>query len=402
MRHYLFSLCLCSALATHAQTANVGVNTRTPEVTLDVLPSKPTGNTNEGIRAPQLTKTRIAAIVQPKEGTFVYAKAESASVFSSYTGSNAAVRDINERGYYFYDGTKWVKANDEWEYDGDKLRVRTYSNMNAPRTDLQNVFITDDGRVGIGTRNPDKALEVNGDVFVGSVKRTGTPKTFPYAGNLLAFEGGNNFLGQWGVTPTFSNSDLFGFYRWDISSDKSSLRLILGDNINQNNDYLSIGGLPCWQLAQWPLVDHNTSWYEYFRFTGDGQAFKSSGGNTWNNLSDVRTKEKISNYTRGLSTLMKVRPVNYQYRPGFGSKGRFVGVLAQELEQVDSTMVINTEESRNGVDHIKYVDSSNFTYMLINAVKELKHENDVRRAENETLRHRLDALEQRLKRWEEK
>ena len=112
MRHYLHFLCLGSALATQAQTANVGVNTRTPEVTLDVLPAKPTGNTNEGIRAPQLTKTRIAAIAQPKEGTFVYAKAESGSTFSTYTGSNAAVRDINDKGYYFFNGTRWVKTDD--------------------------------------------------------------------------------------------------------------------------------------------------------------------------------------------------------------------------------------------------------------------------------------------------
>ena len=64
-------------------------------------------------------------------------------------------------------------------------------------------------------------------------------------------------------------------------------------------------------------------------------------------------------------------------------------MLAQELEQVDSTMVINTDESRLGVDHIKYVDPSNFTYMLINAVKELK-------AENEQLRQRLEALERKV------
>lgn len=385
MRNTLLLLSMCCTLAAAQTTANVGVNTRTPETTLDVVPSQPTGTTNEGIRAPQLTKTRIAAIAAPKEGTLVYAKAESASVFSTYTGGNAAVSEMNEKGYYFFNGTKWLKINDEWEYDGARLRVRSYSSMTAPRTDQHNVFITDDGRVGIDTRNPDHALEVNGNISVGSVTRGSALKTYPYRGNLLAFEGGNNYPGT--TSPTFGNSDVLGFYRWDRSADKSALRLIIGDNINApDNDYLSIGSLSgCWHLSHWNTIDHNTNWVEYFRFTGDGQAYKAGGG-TWSALSDARTKEDITNYTAGLSELMRVRPVSYRYREGFGVKGKFVGVLAQELEQIDSTMVTNSQDSRGGVDNIKYVDASNFTYMLINAVKELK-------AENDQLRQRLEALE---------
>ena len=92
MFSHLFLRCSCCvflltpSLLSAQNGANVGVNTRTPEVTLDVLPSRATGNTNEGIRAPRLTKTRLAAISAPKEGTMVYVVAQTSSIFSTYSG----------------------------------------------------------------------------------------------------------------------------------------------------------------------------------------------------------------------------------------------------------------------------------------------------------------------------
>ena len=90
---------------------------------------------------------------------------------------------------------------------------------------------------------------------------------------------------------------------------------------------------------------------------------------------------------------MRVHPVNYAYKTGFGaSDGQYVGVLAQELEQVAPEMVRTTDDSKNGVDHIKYVDASNFTFMLINAVKTLKQENDELRKDLRELKALVETL----------
>ena len=391
MKRFYFLFLLLPAFGASAQT--VGVNTRTPEATLDVRAGSGT-TTNEGIRAPLLIKTRVAAIASPREGTLVYVKAESASTFTTYAGSDAKVAEITEPGYYFYNGTKWVKVNDEWEYDGDKLRVRTKADGTSPRTDEGNVFITNDGRLGIKTRHPDQALEVNGDVFVGKINYGGAQRTFPMHGNFLAFEGTDSYHGTWGSQKTYGNSNIFAFYRWDKSDDVSDLRLLLTDNVNATSKTVSfsIGGMSgLFSLGNYPSINHSTDYREYFRFENLGHARKV-GGTMWENLSDARTKTNVSDYTPGLNELLRVRPVNYSYKAGFGIPGNYVGVLAQELEQVAPEMVRTTDDSKNGVDHIKYVDASNFTFMLINAVKTLKQENDARRRENDALQKDLHEL----------
>lgn len=90
-----------------AQEGNVGINTSTPQATLEVQPTAANlaGTTNEGIIAPKLTKERIAAIATPVEGTLVYA------TDATYAGTNSVVAKIDDKGYYFYNGTEWVKAN---------------------------------------------------------------------------------------------------------------------------------------------------------------------------------------------------------------------------------------------------------------------------------------------------
>ncbi|MDY6025862.1 MAG: hypothetical protein SPI78_06390, partial [Bergeyella zoohelcum] len=94
----------------------VGINTVTPSATMDVQPNSDNARveakTNEGIIAPKLSKTRIANIEAPVEGTLVYATdANYASVGN--TAVDTRVAKITEKGYYFYNGTEWVKAGSD-------------------------------------------------------------------------------------------------------------------------------------------------------------------------------------------------------------------------------------------------------------------------------------------------
>ncbi|WP_394265020.1 hypothetical protein [Bergeyella zoohelcum] len=94
----------------------VGVNTIEPSATMDVQPNSDNARveakTNEGIIAPKLSKTRIANIATPVEGTLVYATDATYTAGSDATVNNRVAK-ITEKGYYFYNGTEWVKAGSE-------------------------------------------------------------------------------------------------------------------------------------------------------------------------------------------------------------------------------------------------------------------------------------------------
>jgi len=97
------------------------------------------------------------------------------------------------------------------------------------------------------------------------------------------------------------------------------------------------------------------------------------GGGSWAVASDARMKENISTYTDGLSTLLKINPVKYHYNQmsGYDSKPEYIGVLAQDIKLIAPYMVGSFK--KNG-EEFYHVDNSAMTYMLINAVKELKQE----------------------------
>jgi hypothetical protein len=94
------------------------------------------------------------------------------------------------------------------------------------------------------------------------------------------------------------------------------------------------------------------------------------GGGSFNSYSDSRYKQDISAYTKGLAELKQVEPKNYRFTAEFmksdSPSQQFVGVIAQELEGTAFANCVKTDN--NGY---KIVDTSELTFALINAVKEL-------------------------------
>lgn len=120
------------------------------------------------------------------------------------------------------------------------------------------------------------------------------------------------------------------------------------------------------------------------RLSVNGTANKAGGGH-WAVFSDARSKENVKNYIKGLDELLQLRPVSFNYKKefDFGSK-TYVGLIAQELEKVMPSMVREIE-----IKHLKdfrEVDSNEITYMLINAVKELKEKIESLENENAQLK----------------
>jgi hypothetical protein len=109
----------------------------------------------------------------------------------------------------------------------------------------------------------------------------------------------------------------------------------------------------------------------------NGKAFKPGGG-TWESYSDQRVKKDIVDFNMGLAEIDRLNPVRFKYN-GLGGTvedgKEYVGVVAQELEEVAPFMVSSKQEKLRTGDKvpsaIKQVDSSALTYMLVNAVQEL-------------------------------
>jgi hypothetical protein len=105
------------------------------------------------------------------------------------------------------------------------------------------------------------------------------------------------------------------------------------------------------------------------------------GGGSFNSYSDSRYKQDISAYGKGLAEIKQVEPKNYRYTAEFmksdSPSQAFVGVIAQELEGTAFANCVKTDA--NGY---KIVDTSELTFALINAVKELSAKIDQLEARN--------------------
>ena len=129
---------------------------------------------------------------------------------------------------------------------------------------------------------------------------------------------------------------------------------------------------------------------------GTSGAYNGANSSSWSTTSDRRIKKNIVNNDSGLDKLKQIQVRNFEYKTqdeiktdnpeltdvvkaaAVDQQGLQLGVIAQEIEGVLPEVV---ETQTTGV---KTVNPDNFTWYLINAVKELS-------AENNALKARLDA-----------
>jgi hypothetical protein len=119
-----------------------------------------------------------------------------------------------------------------------------------------------------------------------------------------------------------------------------------------------------------------------YSLVANGTAAKPGGG-SWSAYSDSRLKENIIPYTKGLSDILLINPVTYEYNGLAGTtKGKkYTGIIAQEIKEVFPETVNTYKAKLNEKDEEKTelydFNSSDLTFALINAIKELKAEIDL-------------------------
>jgi hypothetical protein len=247
---------------------------------------------------------------------------------------------------------------------GTVLRVQANSTAGSGLTVLAN------GTVAIGTNSPVGNASLNVQANVGSYNAitlqnnslNGTGKgaiitgaratnaNVPFSG-IGVFDSGiarKVYIGggNWNQT----DADQIDFYTSPTYSEglnSGQLRMIIVGNGN-----VGIGtGAPSAKLSV------------------NGDANNTTG--VWGVFSDLRSKDNVQPYTRGLTDLLKLNPVTFTYKPEFEmGSSTHVGFIAQDLQTAVPEMVSNLGIVR-GIDNFLENNQEGLMQLIINAIKEI-------------------------------
>jgi len=213
------------------------------------------------------------------------------------------------------------------------------------------------GKLGVGTSNPQNELHIVGlakfELPTGSIS-VSTPGGWP------------------GIISYSSNG-----HRRDIIVDDSSLRFLTSSS---SSPAPAENGITIREDGNVGIGTFNPG---SFKLAVNGSAAKPGGG-SWSNFSDIRLKEINGDYKAGLSEVCKLDPVRYRYKENsqfrLPTDKEFVGIVAQKVQSIIPEAV---EQDDKGY---LMVNNDPIIWAMVNAIKELK-------SENQLLKERLEALE---------
>jgi Chaperone of endosialidase len=192
----------------------------------------------------------------------------------------------------------------------------------------------------------------------------------------------------------FSATNAANFYA--NSTTTTSAINFAGSGVYAFN-YIIATGMLTWigNSAQVMTLDYTGN------FTIANQGLKPGGG-SWAASSDARIKTVQHDYESGLAEILALRPVVYTYngndknnehgnslhKQAAEAQTPFVGLVAQEAELVLPGIVSQQAGwiDDEAVDDLRIIDTSELTYTLINAVKDLNQQIIDLKAEIATLR----------------
>ena len=168
----LLLLLIVSVYSVNAQ--NIGINST--GAAADASAALDVTSANKGVLLPRVALTGTGDV------TTVSSPATSLLVYNT-----VSVSDVTP-GYYYYNGTVWVKLTDSGtNADDDWYKVGTTS---APTSINDNVFTQ--GNVGIGVPSPSAKLDVLGDVAINRTEISGGFRSWMVDGVRIGAAGSDN------------------------------------------------------------------------------------------------------------------------------------------------------------------------------------------------------------------
>jgi hypothetical protein len=224
-----------------------------------------------------------------------------------------------------------------------------------PGAPTSSVDISASGNVGIGTASPSLRLESKG--VVGLPATTGTTQT-----GIARF---SQATGTGVLDFGFGGNSGFG---WIQAVDSTNLGTNFGLLLNPNGGNVGIG-----TSAPTDTLSVN------------GTASKPGGG-SWSVFSDERLKNIRGHYTSGLSAVMQLQPLRYEYRKnnalGLKSDGEHIGFGAQAVQKIIPEAVTTNSQG------YLLVNNDPIMWTMLNAIKEQQKEIEQLKAELQKLQAR--------------
>jgi Chaperone of endosialidase len=305
----------------------------------------------------------------------------SIPAFALVTGDNANIGILNAYGQRY--AGFWLTGASDYSI----LTSSLHTFVNAPSV-VGTIFF----RGGNGGPGPDNdgwtsrmyltptALNVNVPVNVTLGNRFSATALYGYS------KTGNGVFGDSNAAAGVYGKSLSAKGVHGVSSSSTG---VMGSSDSsagvegESNDWYGVSGRSSSSYGVYGYSLNTTSYAVY----SDGNLYVAGaaskpGGGPFSAPSDARIKKDVVELTQGLEELDQVRPVRFKYNGLGGTREdgkEYVGVIAQDLERTLPWMVGRQPRKLRPTDarptDLAEVDPAAFTYLLINAVKELAAEN---------------------------
>ena len=262
-------------------------------------------------------------------------------------------------------------------------------------------LVTYTGNVGIGTTTPAAKMDIQGSLYLSHFYYGASEDTYIRGGKagskVIINDIGSGSVGIGVISPN-QYLDVNGrmrLYHTGPATGPNALTSGLWTSNSVNSFNSNDGAFYGMKTDTEAGIFIGGSWKFWVNSAGDGTFTGKVTASNFPTPSDRRYKRNIKPLVKTLSKIECIDGVSYDFRKdefpekNFSDKPQ-IGFIAQDLEKIFPEMVFTDEKGFKSVDYAK------MTPILVEAVKELKQENEALRKNNNNLESRLNRIEKML------